>query len=81
MPTFATYLPKLARFSVSRITVAVTEKHARKVLGIKKDKPVAWQGIPLNCIGSAAYRRRHAIEERERQRAQATDQPSEHHSK
>lgn len=62
MPSFAACLPKLARFSVNRITIAVTEKHARKVLGIKKDAPLSWQGIPLNCIGSVAWRKRRTLE-------------------
>lgn len=58
--SFVQHLPKLARFSVNRITVAVSEPYARRKLKLKKDQPLAWHGIPLNCIGSELWRRRHA---------------------
>lgn len=60
--SFAKHLPKIAKFSVSRITIGVTEKTARKVLKIKKDQPLQYQGIPLNCIGSEAYRKRWGLD-------------------
>lgn len=60
--SFAKYLPKMARFGVPRITIAVTEKTCRRVLKLKKDQPLAWNGIPLNCIGSAAYRKRKGLD-------------------
>ncbi len=59
--SFAKHLPKIAKYSVSRITLGVTEKTARKVLKIKKDQPLQYKGIPLNCIGSEAYRKRHGL--------------------
>lgn len=49
-------LPKLARFSPSRITVGITERTARSRLKIKPPNPIVWNGIPLNCIGSKAWR-------------------------
>lgn len=60
--SFAKHLPKIAKYSVSRITIGVTEKTARKVLKLKKDAPLAYKGIPLNCIGSTAYRKRHGLD-------------------
>lgn len=60
--SFAKHLPKLARFSVNRITLAVSEKYARRVLKIKKGEPLVWHGIPLNCIGSARYRQFHQLD-------------------
>lgn len=51
-------LPKMARFSPSRITVGVTEQTARRRLKLKRTEPIIWRGIPLNCIGSTAWRRR-----------------------
>lgn len=55
--SFAKHLPKMARFGVPRITLACTEKYARRALKLKKDQPLQWQGIPLNCIGSERWRK------------------------
>jgi hypothetical protein len=68
--SFVKYLPKLARYSVDRITVAVSEKYARRCLRLKKKDPLAYNGVPLNCIGSPAWRRRHRIDE------QSADKPT-----
>lgn len=51
-------LPKMARFGPPRITVAVTERTARRGLKLKPPKPIVWNGIPLRCIGSQGWRRR-----------------------
>lgn len=36
-----------ARPSINQATVAVTEKYARKKLGIKKDEPLVYRGLSL----------------------------------
>lgn len=59
--SFAKHLPKMARYGVPRITLACTEKYARRVLKLKKDKPLEYQGIPLVCIGSERWRKDQAI--------------------
>lgn len=57
MANFTVHLPKLAKFGVPRITLALTEKYVRSKLGLKKDQPLAWNGIPLTCIGSERWRK------------------------
>lgn len=47
-----------ARPAISQATVAVTEKYARKKLGIKKDAPLEYRGLSLRCVGSARWRQR-----------------------
>lgn len=47
-----------ARPSINKATVAVTEKYARKKLGIKKDEPLTYRGLTLRCIGSKLWRER-----------------------
>lgn len=36
MASFTEYLPKLARFGVGQITIALTEKYVRQKLGLKR---------------------------------------------
>lgn len=73
--SFAKHLPKMARFGVPRITLACTEKYARRVLKLKKDKPLEWQGIPLNCIGSEKWRKEQAELRRAEERLAKQPQP------
>lgn len=47
-----------ARPSINQATIAVTEKYARKKLGIKKDEPLTYRGLKLRCIGSKLWRER-----------------------
>lgn len=47
-----------ARPSINQATVAVTEKYARKRLGIAKDAPLIYRGLSLRCIGSKLWRER-----------------------
>jgi hypothetical protein len=54
---FVTYCRRGGR-QVPRVTVAVKETTARRVLGIRKREPLEYQGIPLRCIGSELYRKR-----------------------
>jgi hypothetical protein len=54
---FATYRDS-ARPSINRATVAVTERYARKKLGIKKDEPLIYRGLTLQCVGSKRWRER-----------------------
>jgi hypothetical protein len=54
---FVEMLPKMAKFSPNRITIGATERTVRRRLKLKKGDPLVWQGIPLNCIGSARWRR------------------------
>lgn len=54
-----------ARPSVNQAVVAVTEKYARKRLGIKKDAPLVYRGLTLRCIGSKLWRERRFARETE----------------
>jgi len=47
-----------ARPSINQATIAVTEKYARKKLGIAKDAPLIYRGLSLRCIGSKLWRER-----------------------
>jgi hypothetical protein len=83
---FREHLPKMARFGVPRITLALTEKYVRGKLKIKKDQPIAWNGIPLNCIGSERWRKEQAAKEamrkhieREKAAREPAVQPGEKH--
>lgn len=44
--------------SVKVVTVAVTEKTARRQLKIKKAEPLVYRGLELKCIGSKRHRNR-----------------------
>lgn len=55
-----------AKRPVPRITVAVSENYARRILGVPKGHAVEYGGTPLRCIGSKAWRTRQAETERER---------------
>lgn len=65
--TFADRLPSLIRWarrggcSLSCLTVPVTERYARWLLRLRKRDPLAYEGIPLNCVGSPSWRRTRAI--------------------
>ncbi len=54
---FADYRDK-ARPAIDTATVAVTERHARRTLGIAKGAPLVYRGLQLNCIGSKLWRER-----------------------
>jgi hypothetical protein len=45
---------------IRRITVALTERYTRTVLGLRAKAPLAWRGLALQCIGSPAVREREA---------------------
>jgi hypothetical protein len=49
-----------AKRPISRITVAVSEKYARRTLGLPSDAALIYNGVPLRCIGSKAWRARQA---------------------
>lgn len=69
MGDFREHLPKLARCGVPRITLALTEKYVRGKLKLKKDQPLKWQDIPLNCIGSERWRMKRFLEAEGQRRA------------
>jgi hypothetical protein len=46
------------RPTIRRITVALTERYARSILGLRAGDPTSWKGLALNCIGSRAGRMR-----------------------
>lgn len=46
----------VSRPSVDTVTVAVTEKTARRALKLKKKDPLVYRGMSLRCIGSRRYR-------------------------
>lgn len=48
------------RPSITTAVIEVSEKYARRVLHIKKDKPLAYRGLSLKCIGSKAWRNENA---------------------
>lgn len=52
---FADYRDK-GRPDIDVATVAVTERYARRVLGVKKHEPLIYRGLRLRCIGSKRYR-------------------------
>jgi len=54
---FADYRDR-ACLDITQATVAVTEKYARKKLGIEKDLPLTYRGMTLRCIGSKLWRER-----------------------
>lgn len=51
---FATYR-ETARPEIDVATVAVTERYARRVLGLAKDAPLVYRGLTLKCIGSRRW--------------------------
>jgi hypothetical protein len=55
---FADYRDKANR-QINAATVCVTERYARSVLKIKKDKPLEYRGLSLRCIGSKRWRQEH----------------------
>lgn len=64
--TFVDLIQEFQRFCreaqrpIPRITVAVTEKYARRVLGVPKGHELEYGGVPLRCIGSKVWRSRQA---------------------
>lgn len=49
---------KQNRADIGRMTVALTERYTRTVLGLRRRDPLAWRGITLNCVGSTCVRYR-----------------------
>lgn len=56
---------RAAKRPIPRMTVAVTEKYARRALGLPSDAAVIYSGVPLRCIGSKAWRARRWAEQNE----------------
>lgn len=46
------------RPAVRRLTVALTERYTRTILGLRVKDPLFWKGLELQCIGSPAVRER-----------------------
>lgn len=46
------------RPEIGRITVALTERYTRHVLGLRQRDALVWRGLVLRCIGSPAVRER-----------------------
>lgn len=51
---------KQNRQSIRRLTVALTERYTRVVLGLRKKDPLYWKGLEIVCVGSPAVRERAA---------------------
>jgi hypothetical protein len=45
--------------SIGRITVALTERYTRYILGIRAADELTFKGFALDCIGSPTARERH----------------------
>lgn len=52
---FADYRDR-AGLKIESAAIAVTEKYARKKLGIARDDPLEFRGLALRCIGSPRWR-------------------------
>jgi hypothetical protein len=46
------------RPSIRKLTVALTERYTRTILGLRAKDPLFWKGLELTCIGSPAVRQR-----------------------
>jgi hypothetical protein len=57
---FADYRDK-AGLKIDQATVAVTPKYAQRALRLKKDQPLEYRGLHLNCIGSPKWRRENRV--------------------
>jgi hypothetical protein len=51
---------KQNRQSIRKLTVALTERYTRTILGLRRKDPLYWKGLELTCIGSPAVRERAA---------------------
>lgn len=49
---------KQNRQTIRRLTVALTERYTRTILGLRAKDPLYWKGLELVCIGSPAVRER-----------------------
>jgi len=49
---------KQNRQSIRRLTVALTERYTRTILGLRAKDPLYWKGLELHCVGSPAVRER-----------------------
>lgn len=52
---FAAYIA-VSRPQINTVTVAVTEKTARRAIRLKKAAPLEYRGLQLRCIGSRRWR-------------------------
>lgn len=52
------------RPAIRKLTVALTERYTRTILGLRKKDPLFWKGLELTCVGSPAVRERIARWER-----------------
>lgn len=52
---------KANRPTIGRITVALTERYTRTVLGLRVKDPLAWRGLVLQCVGSPIARERRSL--------------------
>lgn len=55
---YAAYLSRY-RPAVRSITVALTPRYCRRMLGIPKDEALVFHGFALRCIGSKRWRAGH----------------------
>lgn len=46
--------------AIRRLTVALTERYTRTIMGLRAKDPLYWKGLELDCIGSPAVRNRGA---------------------
>lgn len=49
------------RRSIRTLTVALTERYTRTIMGLRARDPLFWKGLELKCIGSPAVRERRAV--------------------
>ena len=43
---------------IRRLTVALTERYTRTIMGLRRKDPLYWKGLELVCIGSPMVRER-----------------------
>ncbi len=46
--------------AIHRLTVALTERYTRTIMGLRAKDPLYWKGLELVCIGSPAVRARNS---------------------
>jgi hypothetical protein len=44
------------RPAIRKLTLALTERYTRTILGLRAKDPLFWKGLELTCIGSPAVR-------------------------
>lgn len=49
---------KLYNPRILRVTVALTERYTRTIMGLRAKDPLYWKGLELICIGSLEVQRR-----------------------